>query len=59
MTMPDVSEWWSPGNNEALRIGFDYVLDKNMILNGFYSSGHNIDTRERNDRTRVEVDVFF
>lgn len=59
MTMPDVSEWWSPGNNEALRVGFDYVLDKNIILNGFYSSGHNIDTRERNDRTRMEVDVFF
>ncbi|MBO6204359.1 MAG: hypothetical protein J6O13_12605 [Selenomonas sp.] len=58
LTMPTVTDWWEP-NKEGYRIGFDYVLDKNLTFTTWMNWFKDIDTSERTRRFRFQVDAFF
>ena len=58
LTMPTVTDWW-PNNNEGIRVGADYVLDKNLTATTWMTWFKEIDTGERSKRYRFQVDFYF
>ncbi len=52
------TDWWE-ANAEGLRIGGDYVIDKNLSLNAYYTLARDIDSHEKRNGARIELDAFF
>jgi hypothetical protein len=58
LTMPTVTDWWD-NNYQGIRLGFDYVMDKNFMFTTWMNWCREIDTGLSNKRLRFQVDVFF
>lgn len=58
LTWVTVTDWW-PINTEGLRLGFDYVVAKNMIIGVWGDRMKEIDTGAKSQRYRVQLTTNF
>ena len=58
LTWSTYTDWWT-ANERGARIGFDYVLDKNIIFDTWYSHSKNIDTDLKRDFWRFKLDFLI
>jgi hypothetical protein len=46
-------------NIEGFRIGGDYMFTKNMCVNTYYTFGRDIDTHNRDDAMRIQLNWLY
>ena len=58
LSWPTVTDWCGL-NERFLRLGFNYVPAKNILLDTFYQWARDIDTGVKDDLYRFQAQFFF
>ena len=53
----NADDWWI--NQEGWRFGGDYVVEKNLMFNTFYTLGRDVDNHSRDNTMRVQLNWMF